>query len=420
MPDERGGADAPGQHRPSAAAVIVMHADCHRHDVVIVGARAAGGATALLLGRLGHDVVLVDRAIFPADTLSTHQLARPGVVQLHRWGLLPAVLASGAPAIRQVSFTAAGESVTLAVKDKAGVDLLVAPRRYILDTIVAEAATRAGADLRPGITVTRVRVDDAGRAVGVYARDRSGTQVKIAARFVVGADGLGSRVARSVGAEVIEDRGGCGALQYAYFTGLPWHGIELFLADRALAGVFPTHGGQACIWVGTPSADARAARRKAASRTQAFTAQLDLAAPDLATRLRAGQRTSPVTGILHAPNLVRRARGPGWALVGDAGYHRDPVTGHGLSDAYRDAELLAVALHRALRGDTDDDTALASYQRQRDRALQEVFELTCALAEYPPVPEFVELQRQLSHALDAEAAELAARPTPGEHQLAPA
>jgi 2-polyprenyl-6-methoxyphenol hydroxylase-like FAD-dependent oxidoreductase len=397
-----------------------MRAVRHRHDVVVVGARAAGAATALLLARLGHDVVLVDRAIFPADTLSTHQLARPGVVQLHRWGLLPAVLASGAPAIRQVVFTTEAESVRLAVKEKAGVDLLVAPRRYILDTLVAEAATRAGVHTRWGVTVTEVRLNDAGRAVGVYAHDRSGSRIEIAARFVVGADGLGSRVALSVGAEVIEDRGDGGATQYAYFTGLPWHGIELFLADRALAGVFPTHDGQAGIWVGTPSADARSARRRAASRTEAFTAQLHLAAPDLTRRLRAGRRTSPVAGMLRAPNVVRRAHGPGWALVGDAGYHRDPVTGHGLSDAYRDAELLAAALHRALRADTDDGTALAGYQRSRDRALRQVFELTCALADYPPVPEFVELQRQLSHALDAEAAEVAARPTPGEHELAPA
>jgi 2-polyprenyl-6-methoxyphenol hydroxylase-like FAD-dependent oxidoreductase len=130
----------PGQHRAAGAAVTAMRTGRHRHDVVVVGARAAGAATALLLGRYGHDVVLVDRAVFPADTLSTHQLACPGVAQLHRWGLLPAVPASGAPAIRPVSFTAAGESVTLAVKDKAGVDLLLAPRRYVLDTLVAEAA----------------------------------------------------------------------------------------------------------------------------------------------------------------------------------------------------------------------------------------------------------------------------------------
>jgi flavin-dependent dehydrogenase len=334
-------------------------------------------------------------------------------VQLHRWGLLPAVLASGAPPIRQVTFTADGESVTLAVKDKAGVDLLLAPRRYILDTLVVEAAIKAGVDVRTGFSVTGVRRDDTGRAVGVCGRDRAGGQAEIEARFVVGADGLGSCVARAVGAAVVENRGDLGSMQYAYFTGLAWSGIELFIAERALAGVFPTHGGQACIWVGTPAADARAARRGSASRTEAFTRQLDLAAPDLAARLRTGRRTSPVSGMLRAPNLLRRPFGPGWALVGDAGYHRDPVTGHGLSDAYRDAELLALALHRALCDEAEEYEALSAYHRQRDRALREVFELTCALAGYPPVPEFVALQRQLSRALDAEAAQLG-HPTEGD------
>jgi 2-polyprenyl-6-methoxyphenol hydroxylase-like FAD-dependent oxidoreductase len=390
----------------------------HRPDVVVIGARAAGAAVALLLARLGHDVIVVDRAALPADTVSTHQLARPGVVQLHRWGLLAAVLGSGAPAIREVTFTAAGESVSRVVKHKSGVDFLVAPRRYVLDDIVARAAVRAGADLRTGVFVAGVRLDDAGRAVGVYGRDRAGARVEIEARFVVGADGLRSTVARSVGAEVIEWRGDRSAMQYAYFEGLPWHGIEMFVADRALAGVFPTHFGQACIWVATPSVDAHAARRGAASRTEAFAAQLRHAAPELANRLRAGRCASPVAGMLRMPNLLRRAYGPGWALVGDAGYHRDAITGHGLSDAYRDAELLAAALHQALRGDLEHDAALAGYQSARDRCLREVFELTCALAGYPPVPYFVELQKRLSRALDDEAASLAALVDPGGRELA--
>ncbi len=392
----------------------------HRHDVVVVGARAAGAATALLLARLGYDVVLVDRAVFPADTLSTHQIARTGVVQLHRWGLLDAVLDSGAPAIRQVTFTLEGESTTRAIKDKAGVDLLVAPRRYILDTLVAEAAAQAGADVRLGVTVTGVRRDQTGRASGVYGHDRSRNPLEIDARFVVGADGLRSRIARSVGAHLIEDRGDNGAVQYAYYAGVPWDGIELIIADRALTGVFPTHHGEACIWICSPSADAHEARRHASSREDAFTAHLHRTAPDLAERLRAGRRTSPVTGMLRTPNHLRRAHGPGWALVGDAGYHRDPVTGHGISDAYRDAELLAVALDQALRGATNEATALARYQQRRDEALREVFELTCALAAYPPVPEFVDLQKQLSVAIDVEAANVASSPVPGHRELAPA
>jgi 2-polyprenyl-6-methoxyphenol hydroxylase-like FAD-dependent oxidoreductase len=400
-----------------------MQSPRHRHDVVVVGARAAGAATALLLARQGYDVALVDRDIFPSDTLSTHQIARPGVVQLRRWGLLDAVLSSGAPAIRHITFGGAGESVTRAVKRSAGVDLLVAPRRYILDTLVAEAAAGAGADLRLGVTVDGVHFDDAGRAVGVYGHDRDGAAVDLAARFVIGADGLGSRVARAVGAEVIEDRGAPGAAQYAYFAGPSWHSIELIVVDRALTGVFPTHHGQACIWICSPTADAHEARRKAASREDAFTAYLHRSAPELAARLRTGRRVSPVTGMLRTPNYRRRAHGPGWALVGDAGYHRDALTGHGLSDAYRDAELLATALDEALSDDLDPDIALAGYQRQRDRALRSVFDLTVALAGYPPVAEFVVLQKKLARALDAEASELAARPPlfPNhEYQLATA
>jgi flavin-dependent dehydrogenase len=390
----------------------------HRHDVVVVGARAAGAATALLLARLGHDVVVLDRAVFPADTVSTHQIARAGVVQLHRWGLLQAVLDSGVPAIRQVTFTTADESTTRTIKRRAGVDLLVAPRRHVLDTIVAEAAAGAGADVRQGVTVVGVHLDDAGRATGVYGRDGRGAAVEVDARFVVGADGLGSRVARWVGAEVVEDRGAGGAARYAYHHGIPWPGIELVVGERALAGVFPTHGDQACVWICGPSTDARAARRAGLSREAAFTADLHRTAPELADRLRAARRTSTVTGMLRMPNHVRKAYGPGWALVGDAGYHRDAVTGHGLSDAYRDAELLAVALHRTLRGEAAESAALASYQDQRDEALRDVFELTCALAGYPPVAHFVELQKQLSRAIDVEASALAARPLPGARESA--
>jgi 2-polyprenyl-6-methoxyphenol hydroxylase-like FAD-dependent oxidoreductase len=389
----------------------------------VVGARAAGAATALLLARQGYDVALVDRDVLPSDTLSTHQIARPGVVQLRRWGLLGAVLESGAPAIRQITFTAPDGSITRAVKQSAGVDLLVAPRRYILDTLVAEAAVGAGAQLRFGVTVDGVRWNDAGRAVGVYGHDYQGASVEIAARFVIGADGLRSRVARAVGAEIIEDHGAPGAAQYAYFDGPRWHGIELIVAERALTGVFPTHHGQACIWICSPTEDAHEARRAAPSRADAFTAYLARTAPELAARLRTGRRTSPVTGMLRTPNQVRRAHGPGWALVGDAGYHRDALTGHGLSDAYRDAELLATALHHALRGDLDPDAALAGYQRRRDRALRRVFDLTVALAAYPAVPEFVRLQKQLARALDAEALELAARPPllpDDKHELATA
>ena len=391
-----------------------------RHDVVIVGGRVAGSATAMLLARLGHDVAVVDQALFPSDTMSTHSIARSGVVQLHRWGLLDAVLASGAPAIRQVTFHALGESVTRTIKHKAGVDFLVAPRRYVLDTILAAAAERAGAAVRTGITVTGVHRDRRGQVAGVYGHDRGGAPVDIGARYVIGADGLRSRVARSAGAPINEARPAGGAIQYAYYGGIPWAGMEFFAAERSFAGVFPTHHGQACIWVCTPSADASAVRRRTGSRVEAFGELLGDSAPQLAERLAAARRTSPVQGVLRQPNQVRQAFGPGWALAGDAGYHRDAITAHGISDAFRDAELLAGALDQALSAGVEGITALALYQQQRDQALREIFEITCRLAAFPPVPAFIELQKQLSAANDKEATALASWPILGERLLATA
>jgi flavin-dependent dehydrogenase len=390
-----------------------------RHDVVVVGARVAGSATALLLARLGHDVAVVDQASFPSDTLSTHSIARSGVVQLLRWGLLDAVLDSGAPAIRQVTFNAGGQTVSRTIKHKAGVDLVVAPRRYVLDNILATAAVRAGAQLRLGVTVTGVQRDGHGRVVGVSGHDHTGAPVELGARYVVGADGLRSQVARSVGAAVNEAGRAGGAAQYAYYAGIPWSGFEFFVAERSFAGVFPTHDRQACIWVCTPSADAKAVRGRTGSRVEAFDQLLERSAPPLAERLRQARRTSPVQGMLRQPNQLRQAFGPGWALVGDAGYYRDAVTAYGISDAFRDAELLAIALDQAL-GAEAEETALAAYQQQRDQALREIFEITCRLAAYPPVPTFIELQKQLGAAIDREAAVLAARPIPGGCLLATA
>jgi len=347
-----------------------------RHDVVVAGGRVAGSATAMLLARLGHDVVVLDQASFPSDTVSTHSIARSGVVQLRRWGLLDEVLDSGAPAIRQVTFNAGGESTTRTIKDKAGVDFLVAPRRYVLDTILATAAEHAGAEVRSGVTVTGLQRDGRGRVVGVDGRDRSGAMVELGARFVVGADGLRSRVAELVGAAINEAGRAGGATQYAYYAGGRWVGFEFFVAERSFAGVFPTHDGQACIWVCTPSADAKAVRRRTPSRVEAFGQLLERSHPELALRLRHARRTSPVQGMLRQPNQLRQAFGPGWALVGDAGYYRDAITAYGISDAFRDAELLAAALNQALRGAVEEPTALAGYQQQRDQALREIFELT--------------------------------------------
>ena len=377
-------------------------------DVVVVGARCAGSATAMLLADAGHDVLVVDRAAFPSDTVSTHVIPRTGMVQLTRWGLLGALHESGAPRITTVEMHTGTDVVARTIKDRHGVDHLLAPRRTVLDVLVQDAARRAGARVETGVAVDGVLRHPSGRVVGVQAHDAHGG-IRVLARHVVGADGLGSRVAREVGAPLTLERPTSGAALYAYFAG-DWPSIEYHVAPGALAGIFPTHGGEACIWVCTSESVARRHQRRGA-RDEVVTGLLAELAPRLRDRVGGARQTSPVRGMLRMPNHLRQAAGPGWALVGDAGYHRDAVTGHGMSDAFRDAELLATALDAALRDPGCESKALAGYGRHRDRMARPIFDLTCALAAFPGPERFVELQRELAVAIDDQAGELAGWPS---------
>ena len=379
-------------------------------DVIVVGARCGGATTAMLLARLGHDVALIDRAQLPTDTVSTSALARGGVVQLRRWGLLGAVLEAGAPPIRRVSFSSPGGAVTRTIKRSAGVEHLLAPRRDLLDGVLLDAAVRAGARLRTGTMVSGLLRDDTGRVTGVRTRTRAGAEQSLSARLVIGADGVRSRVARAVGAAAAnESTSGAGTF-YASFAGLADDRFEFHVSDRALAGVFPRAADEACVWISSPAGDSAALRAAGADKVSALIALIEAGAPELARRLRRCRPVSGVRGAMNLPNAIRRPAGPGWALVGDAGYHRDPVTGHGMTDAFRDAELLARAADGWLRDGASEGEAMATYAEQRDGAIRPIVDLTCALAAFPGVDRFVELQKQLSDALEREARWLADLP----------
>ena len=359
-----------------------------QNDVIVVGARCAGAATAMLLARRGLKVTVVERSRIPSDTLSTHAIARGGVVQLARWGLLDEVLASGAPAIRQVVFRSGDDEIVRPLKEHAGVDQLIAPRRYILDAILARAATEAGATIRTGVTATGVLRADDGRIQGIRARTAEGLPFEMPANLVIGADGVRSKMAGFFGARITERHDNDAATFYVYVAGLTWRGFEYHVGQKSFAGVFPTHDGEACVWVCGPDSITAAA-------TTDFVKQLERVSPSLAARVRQGHITSRVRGTARVPNQLRQAAGPGWALVGDAGYHRDPVSGHGITDAFRDAELLARHI------DAPDE-----YAKRRDEAVQEIFAITQQMARFPEPSRFIQLQRQLSKALDAEATEL--------------
>lgn len=373
------------------------------YDVVVVGARCAGAATAMLLAQAGYDVALVDRAALPSDTLSTHALARGGVVQLARWGLLDEVVASGAPPIRAAWFHTYGPdaspSARHVVKDRAGVDHMLAPRRYVLDQILADAAVRAGATLMTSTTVTGL-VHEGGRVRGVRLGDRT-----LRARLVIGADGIRSRVAQWAGAETRASYAPSGALFYTYVDDVAWDGFEFHIAPGAFGGVFPTHDGAACVWLTRPPELATDVITAGSHRLRAWRQALRETVPGMAATVDAGRVVAPLRGTVGLPTYVRQVAGPGWALVGDAGYHRDPITGHGITDAFRDAELVAEAAGRFLDG-VPEDEAMAGYRCRRDESLVDLLRITLALGEFPAVPRFSELQIELARVLDAEALNL--------------
>lgn len=406
---------------PTASTTAPLTDDHLRCDVVVVGSRVAGATTALLLARAGHDVVLVDRATFPSDTLSTHAIARGGVVQLNRLGVLDDLLAMGTPPVRTVSFHRGDDRVERTVKCVAGVDHLVAPRRHRLDPLLVAHARAAGVRVHHGVTVRDVVVDDRGRVSGVTATGDDGSGVRITARHVVGADGVRSGIARRVGARMLDVRPSDGATSYFYVADLPGEGFEYHVAPGAFSGVFRTDDDESCVWTCGPAATTEGVR-SSQDRAGALVDHLSDVAPDLHRRLAGARVRSAVRSAVRFPNHVRSAAGHGWWLVGDAGYHRDPVTGHGITDALRDAELLAVAIDAALRGHDEADAA-CRYEQQRRAALEGIFAITCEMATYPPPDRFVALQRRLSGVIEAEATALDARGpltgavTPSDHLL---
>lgn len=341
-------------------------------DVVIVGARAAGAATALLLARHGLRVVVVDRAREGCDTLSTHALMRGGVVQLRRWGVLDDLIDAGTPPIRETVFHYADETVWLPIKPGAGVDALYAPRRTVLDPLLVAAARRAGADVRFGCALTALTCDDEGRVDGVRVRDRAGTLYTIGARFVVGADGRESTTARLVGAELTHWMRATTVCSYAYYAGLPARGYEWAYRTSGMAGLIPTNDEATCVFVAQRPGQLGRGR-------QGLLDALDAASADLAGRVREAVPVSPVRTFVGRSGHLRQAWGPGWALVGDAGSWKDPISAHGLTDALRDAELLARAIVRGAGG-SDEAAELTAYAATRDELTLPILRGSAAIA----------------------------------------
>ena len=384
-----------------------MNARHEEFDAVIVGARCAGATTAMLMARAGLRVLVVDRTHPSRDTLSTHALMRAGVLQLSRWGLLQRVVAAGTPPVTATRFHYGDRTETLQLTEP-----LYAPRRTVLDTALLSAAQEAGAQARFGVDVTELCRDRTGRVTGVLARARGGDAVTFRAPLTIGADGLRSTVARLAGAPTVRRGAAASALVYGYWPSPSASHYDWFYRPGVSAGIIPTNDGQVCIWAGLP-AERFADERHHGGLADLFARVLAEAAPAAAALVAGTERSGALRGFPGVPGYLRRASGPGWALVGDAGYFKDPLTAHGITDALRDAEFLARAV---IDGSQD---ALGEYERTRDRLSLPLLDVAESIAAYRwDLGEIRELLLAESAAMKPEVAALRALDAPASAEAA--
>lgn len=357
------------------------------YDAIIVGARCAGSPLAMLLARAGYRVLVVDRATFPSDTISTHHIHQPGVARLKRWGLLDRLRATNVPPTTELVFDAGPFAVRGAPPPAEGVAESYAPRRTVLDNLLAAAAVEAGAELREGFNVHELTWED-GRVAGVRGAGRDGRAVEERARVVVGADGVRSFVARAVAAETYRERPVLTCCYYAYWSGVTLDTTTLYARERRFMVADRTNDSLTMVGVVAPADEFTRIR---ADVEGSYLRAIGLAT-DLAARLGAGRRETRVFGTGQIPNFFRRAHGPGWALAGDAGYFKDPITAQGITDSFKQAEWLAEALDTGLGGREPLDAALAAFARRRDEEAMPMYEHTLQLAELaPPSAEMAKL-----------------------------
>jgi 2-polyprenyl-6-methoxyphenol hydroxylase-like FAD-dependent oxidoreductase len=349
------------------------------YDAIVVGARCAGSPTAMLLARKGYRVLLVDRTKFPSDIVSTHLVHPLGAEALSRWGLLDRLVATGCPSIHTYSFDFGPFTISGAPGTETA-PLAFAPRRTILDKLLIEAAFEAGAEVRERFTVEELLVED-GRAVGIKGSSARGS-ITERARVVIGADGLRSIVAESVRPEQYDEKPPICVGYYTYWSGLPMHGrSEVYVRDRRAFAAWPTHEDLTLVIAGWPYAQFEENKKDVEGN---YLKTIELV-PAFADRLRGARRETRFAGMA-VPNYFRKPYGPGWALVGDAGYDKEFITSQGIMDAFHDAELYAAALDKSFSGARPFEEAMADYQRTRDARVKPMYDFTCELAMLEPPP----------------------------------
>lgn len=362
------------------------------YDVIVVGARCAGSPTAMLLARKGYRVLLIDRVSFPSDTVSTHVVWPPGVGAMKRWGLLDRLVNTGCPSIEKFTMDFGIAKVTGAPPPLDGIRTSYAPRRMILDHLLVEAAAAAGAEVRTSFSLTGL-ISDNGTVLGIKGHSRNGGTVEERARIVVGADGIRSLVANAVSARVYDDQPARTFNSYTYWNNCPSEGFHSFGTPQGFSiGMFPTHHG--CTLVNVIGSVDKFLEYK--SNVEANYLKIVTSVPELAERLSAAKRVERFYSTADLPNYFKRPFGPGWALVGDAGYVRDPISAQGITDSFCSAELLTQAIDEAFSGKTDSMDAFAEYERHRNAQVSRMYDFTLLTASLSLAPEDIILLQAIS------------------------
>ncbi|GGW20705.1 NAD(P)/FAD-dependent oxidoreductase [Streptomyces capoamus] len=351
------------------------------YDVIVVGARCAGSPTAMLLARAGYSVLLLEKARFPQDKLSSHYIHQPGVALLARWGLKERVAATNCPPLTHVSYQAADVRLDGCSLAADGERAAYAPRRWALDPVLADGAVAAGAELREGCTVTGL-VREGDRVAGVTYKTAEGGEFTERARLVVGADGMRSAVARFTGAPKVIEQPRMTCTYYSYWEDLPAH-FELYERPERWIGVIPTNDARTLVMTYFPQADFQRVRHDAQAH---YLDAVKTTVPELYERMAAARQAEQLYGTGEQYNYFRQAWGPGWVLVGDALHHKDSIAARGITDAFIQSQLLADRVGEDLRDPAALDAALRRYARDVDDKFTDFFRSTLNVAELQ-VPE---------------------------------
>jgi 2-polyprenyl-6-methoxyphenol hydroxylase-like FAD-dependent oxidoreductase len=333
------------------------------YDIIIIGARVAGSIVATLLGEAGHRVLVLDRATFPSDTLSTHFFRAPSFRAFEKIGVFDEVQAT-APRLTVNYNVIDGIVFPEPVDRPDDYPFYLCIRRITLDDILVRRTKKTpNVELREGALVNGLLYED-GRVSGVRWKE-AGQKREATAKAVVGADGLRSFLAKEVEAQAEHEEPVHRAMYFAYYRGIEAQegpAAEFHYFENSLAYCFPSDNDLTLLAVSVPIDQFKEFKRDPEGR---FWSELE-SMSDLAPRLGNAEREGPVQGTGSIPGYLRIPYGEGWALVGDAGMVMDPWSGQGIDQASTHAVYLAGHLGDFLSGEQDWETAMRAYHKARN------------------------------------------------------